>query len=116
MGRFHAAALRLPISFPECASRLQLQTQGRNQRARQHHHPIFAAFGIPHDDDLAVKVHIFDAKTHTFHQPHTRAVKQPGYQRGYAVHLRQHPRHLVLGQHAGNAPLLRRAIDAIQPG
>lgn len=70
----------------------------------------------PIRESIDVKVHIFDAKTHALHQPHTRAVKQSGYQRGYAVHLRQQPCHLVFGQHAGNAALLGGAVDAVEPG
>lgn len=57
-----------------------------------------------------------NTKTHTFHQTHASAVKQSGDQRGFAVHLRQQPRHLVFGQYAGNAPFLSEAVNAVQPG
>ena len=32
------------------------------QSARQHHHPVFAAFGLTHHQHLAIKIHIFDTQ------------------------------------------------------
>lgn len=116
MWGFHATALHRPISLPQCARGKQLQTQGGHQRTRQHHHPILPAFGIAHDDHMAVKVHVFDAKAHALHQSHASAVEQSGYQCSLTVHLRQQPGDLVFGQYAGYAPLLGRAVDAIEPG
>ncbi len=65
---------------------------------------------------MAVGKDILDAKAHTLHQPHTRAVKQSGYQRRVTFHLCQQSRHLVFGQNAGNAPFLGGAVDTVQPG
>ena len=56
------------------APRQHLQAQRRSQRAQQHHDAIFVALGLSHDDNVAIKVHVLDAKANALHQADTGAV------------------------------------------
>ena len=87
MGHLYASALRLFICFPLGARCQQLRAQSGGERARQHHHPVFATLGFAHDDDVAVKIHVFDAQTHPLHELHAGAIEQPCQQSGRAVQL-----------------------------
>lgn len=111
----HTAALRLPVLFPNMTGVQKLLTQCGSQSTRQHHHPILVALGFAHDDHMAVKVHILDAQPKPLHQAHSCAVQQLRQDTHVRVEKLEQRGHFLLGQHIGNAALLRRPAHAIQP-
>jgi hypothetical protein len=82
---------------------------------RQHHHPVFAAFAVAHDDHASVKVHILDPQAKPLHQPHACAIQQASQQAHLAIEVLKQIGHLLPGQNAGNALFLGRAVQAINP-
>lgn len=115
MRGLHPVSLGLPVLLPITAGSPKRLPQTRSQRALQHYHTVFIAFCLADDDDVAVKVHIFDAQAQPLHQPHARSVKQLRQQAHVMVQKLEQGAHLLFGQHAGNAALLRRAVDTVQP-
>lgn len=90
----HAAALRLPGVLP-------LRAQINSQRAQQHDHAVFVAFGLTHHDHAAIEVQILDPQAQALHQTHSPAAgdetdvrpqcRQQGHYLGHRQNRRDAP-------------------------
>lgn len=108
------------ITFPQIllvqgSYPLQMQLQWRSELAWQHGHPILLPLAIADQDFQASKLHILDPQTQHFHQTHTGAIQQTGYQPQGAIQLRQHARHLLPRQHHRQALRTARPNHAVHP-
>ncbi len=106
----HPGHARRPVLRPQRARLLELRAQRLHQRLRQHHHPVFAALAIAHDNHAAIELHILDAQAQTLEQAHARAVEQARQQPHLALQLRQQRRHLRHAQHHGHAARARGTV------
>jgi len=115
MWKMHTGTATGAIAEPNLLRCIELLTQWFLQRARQHHHTVFAALSIADDDDLTHEVDILDPKSNPLEKPHSRAVQQPAQQAGDAFHPRQHRLDFPLREHNRQALLWHGATQLAQP-